>query len=170
MRRRFLGAILVGAAVAVCFLGFASSGEAQKRRARRGQVCGDPAMNCSSANEFQPHDLQFRLPRNAVIYETELFYAIILKSINAKDDCEMYVAEEERIEAQKLFPRNKVFANRCPDAGTLYYTNTAEGYRFMAVFAGRTRAEANRLLGTVRATGKYPTANIRRMTTGFNGT
>jgi hypothetical protein len=169
MRKIFLGAVLVGVVV-LCALVFPSSSEAQNRRGRRGQVCGDPMMHCGTANEFQPHDLQFRLPRNAVIYETEAFYAIILKSVNAKRNCETHVSEEERLEAQKLFPRNKVFANRCPDAGTLYYTNTAEGFRFMAVYAGRTRTEANRMLETVRATGKYPTANIRRMTTGFNGT
>src|SRR4051812_8916886 len=50
---------------------FAASSQAQKRRAERAQVCGEPSMNCAKANEFQPHDLQFRLPRRAVIYESE---------------------------------------------------------------------------------------------------
>jgi hypothetical protein len=40
----------------------------------------------------------------------------------------------------------------------------------MAVYAGKTRAEANRVLATVRATGRYRTANLRRMYVGFNGT
>jgi hypothetical protein len=40
----------------------------------------------------------------------------------------------------------------------------------MAVYAGKTRAEAERMLAAVRATGKYPTANLRRMQAGFNGT
>ena len=127
-------------------------------------------MRCAKANEFQPHDLQFRLPRRAVIYETEPFYAIILQSISGKTDCDAHISEDARLEAQSLFPHSKVFANRCPEPGALYYTNTNSDYRFMAVYAGRTRVEANQMLETVKATGKYPTANIRRMSTGFNGT
>ena len=169
MRNRFLSVILVGM-VALLALSLAPTSMAQRRRAQRPQVCGDPAMKCGTANEFRPHDLQFRLPRRAVIFETEPFYAVILQSISAKDNCEAFVPEETRLEAQQLFPRNKVFSDRCPDAGTLYYTNTSSNARFMAVYAGRTRAEAEHMLSTVRATGKYPTANIRRMATGFNGT
>jgi hypothetical protein len=169
MRKRFLSLLLLGA-VAVVALGFPQSGEAQRRRVRRGQVCGDPAMSCGEANTFQPYDLQFRIPRNAVIWESEQFYAVMLKSVNAKQNCEANVPESEREEAQVLFPRNKVFADRCPEPGTLYYTGTNSDYRFMAVYAGKTRAEANRVLALVRATGKFPTANLRRMSTGFNGT
>ena len=127
-------------------------------------------MRCGIANEFQPHDLSFRVPRNAVIWESEPFYAIILQSVNARDNCEVHVAEAERVRAQTLFPRHKVFADRCPEPGTVFYTGMNSNYRFMAVYAGRTRAEANRMLARVRATGKYPTANLRRMRIGFNGT
>ncbi|HKQ51140.1 MAG TPA: hypothetical protein VJT74_02140 [Pyrinomonadaceae bacterium] len=166
MRKRLLCVLVLGA---VAFA--ALSVEAQRRgRTVRGQVCGDPAMRCGQANEFQPHDLQFRIPKNAVIWESEQFYAVMLKSVSAKENCETYVAESEREEAQALFPRHKVFADRCPEPGTLYYTGTNSDYRFMAVYAGRTRAEADRMLATVRATGKFPTANLRRMRTGFNGT
>lgn len=166
MKNRSLSIILTGV-IAVFTLSFATSTEAQKRASRRPQVCGDPAMRCG---EFQPFDLQFRWPRNAVIYETEPFYAVILQSINAKNDCEAHISEDVRLEAQRLFPHNKVFADRCPDAGSIYYSDTNADYRFMAVYAGKTRAEAERLLATVRATGKYPTANLRRMRAGFNGT
>lgn len=166
MRHRFLSAILLGAFAAGA-LGLTHSAEAQRRPYRRGQVCGDPAVKCG---EFQPYDLQFRWPRNAVIYETEPFYAIILQSISAKNDCESHISEETRLETQKLFPRNKVFADRCPDAGSVFYSDTNSDYRFMAVYAGKTRAEAERLLAIVRAQGKFPTANIRRMRAGFNGT
>ena len=169
MRNRFPCVLLLGV-VALLALSFPHDTEAQRRRPRPAQVCGDPMMNCGQANEFQPHDLQFRLPRNAVIYESEPFYAVILKSVNAKQNCETHIRESEREAAQALFPRNKVFADRCPEPGTLYYTGTNSDYRFMAVYAGRTRAEANRVLAAVRATGKYPTANLRRMQTGFNGT
>jgi hypothetical protein len=40
----------------------------------------------------------------------------------------------------------------------------------MAVYAGRTRAQANAMLEKVKATGKYPGANLRQMRAGFNGT
>ena len=168
MRNRSLKAVLVGLVVT---LFFAAGAGAQKRRVVRAQVCGGPEMRCGQTPDvFKPYDLQFRLPRQAVIYETEPFYAVILQSINAKRDCDAHVSEDARLEAQSLFPKNKVFSDRCPEAGSLYYTNTSADYRFMAVYAGRTRAEANRMLETVRATGKYPTANIRRMNAGFNGT
>jgi hypothetical protein len=39
----------------------------------------------------------------------------------------------------------------------------------MAVYAGRTRAEANAMLARVKATGKFDGANLRRMSIGFNG-
>jgi hypothetical protein len=166
MRNRFLDLILI-VAVAVCALSFTVSGRAQRGR---GQICGDPAMHCGTANEFQPYDLSFRIPRNAVIWESEMFYAIILQSVNAKSNCETHVSETERLAAQSLFPRNKVFADRCPEPGTLFYTGTNSDYRFMAVYAGKTRAEASRMLARVRATGKYPSANLRQMRVGFNGT
>ena len=169
MRKRLLTLLLLGA-VALSALGFPQSGEAQRRRVKRGQVCGDPAMNCAEPNQFQPYDLQFRIPRKAVIWESEQFYAVMLKSISAKGDCETHVDESERLEAQELFPHHKVFADRCPMHGTLYYNGTNSDYRFMAVYAGRTRAEASRVLALVRATGKFPTANLRRLRTGFNGT
>ena len=169
MRKRLMCALALGA-LAFGVLSFPREGSAQRRRAVRGQVCGDPAMSCGDANTFQPYDLPFRIPRNAVIWESEPFYAVMLKSVSAKENCEAHVDEAERLQAQALFPRHKVFADRCPEAGTLYYSGTNSDYRFMAVYAGKTRAEANRVLERVRATGKYPTANLRRMQTGFNGT
>src|SRR5215210_6230451 len=150
MRKRLLCALVLGV-VAFVALSFPRGGEAQRRQARRGQVCGDPAMSCGEANMFQPYDLQFRIPRNAVIWESEPFYAIMLKSVSAKDSCETHVPESEREEAQALFPRNKVFADRCGEPGNLYYTGTNSDYRFIAVYAGTTRAAANRMLAKVRA-------------------
>lgn len=167
MRNKFPGIILMGVLMMVCALSFTVTGEAQRRR---GQICGDPAMRCGAANEFQPHDLPFRIPRNAVIWESEMFYAVILESRSAGNNCETHISEAKRLEAQSLFPRHKVFADRCPEPGNLYYTNTNSDYRFMAVYAGKTRAEANRMLARVRATGRYPSANLRRMSAGFNGT
>ena len=56
------------------------------------------------------------------------------------------------------------------EAGDLYYLGVAENTQFMAVYAGRTRAEGLAVLEKVKATGKYPGANLRRLSTGFNGT
>ena len=146
-----------------------------QRRAKQSHwtLCPDPTAACRTSYQFQPYNLQFRVPENAVIYETELFYAVILKSVrdaSKGSDCNVFVPEAERLEAQALFPHNKVFASRCAEPGTLYYTNVKPDVRFMAVYAGRTRAEADALLAQVKATGKYPDANLRRMSIGFNGT
>ena len=165
MKSRFLSFILIGG-TAVFALSFTSGSQAQ----RRGQVCGDPTVRCSGGQNFSVHDLQFRIPRNAVIWESEMFYAIILRSVRSGENCETHVPESERLEAQALFPRHKVFADRCPEPGNLFYTNTNSNYRFMAVYAGTTRGEAERMLARVKATRRYPSANLRRMSAGFNGT
>jgi hypothetical protein len=172
MQTKIFGALL-SSVLAISLIGAATVSEAQKRRGQRAQpwqVCGDPTMRCPGAGETQPYDLSLRIPPNTVIFESEMFYAVILKSISAKNDCEAHISEAERLEAQALFPHNKVFADRCPEPGTLFYTGLNSDYRFMAVFAGRTRAEAQQTLARVRATGKYPTANLRRMRAAFNGT
>jgi hypothetical protein len=166
IRKRFWMAVLFSA-VAICALSFSMSGQAQ---ARRVQVCGDPTLRCPGGENFQPYDLPVRISDTIFIWESEMFYAIILQSVNAKNNCDVHVSEDARLEAQALFPRHKVFADRCQEPGTVYYSNTNSDYRFMAVYAGKTRAEATRMLDRVKATGRYPTANLRRMSTGFNGT
>jgi hypothetical protein len=172
MRFKFLYFVIAGLLM-VGIASFGFSGEVQTRRGQRTQrwqVCGDPTVRCQTGIEFQPYDLPFRIPKTAVIWESEMFYAIILKSVNAKKDCALNVSEDERLEAQALFPHNKVFADRCAEPGTLFYTGMTPDYHFMAVYAGRTRAEAERMLARVGATGRYPGANLRRMQAGFNGT
>ncbi|HEX7315163.1 MAG TPA: hypothetical protein VF297_14645 [Pyrinomonadaceae bacterium] len=147
---------------------------AQRRgRPRLAAVCGDPAVRCPTSVEFQPYQLPFRIPPNAVIWETEKFYAVILKSVRDESkggNCDIFVPEAEREAAQALFPRNKVFGSRCMEPGDLFYTDVSEGSQFIAVYAGRTRAEGLALLAKVKATGKFPGANLRRMSAGFNGT
>ena len=146
---------------------------AQRRRvpARAAAVCPDPTVRCSSSVEFRPHQIPFRVPPGAVIFETEKFYAVILKSgRDTTQDCTGHVPESERLEAQRLFPRNKVFASRCHEPDELYYEGIEPDVRFMAVYAGRTRAEADAMLSKVKATGRFPGAYLRRTSTGFNGT
>jgi len=145
---------------------------AQKRRpVRHASICGDPTATCNTSATFQPYDLPFRLPAKAVIYDTDLFYAVILKSVSApNDNCDIFVPESDRLAAQVLFPDRRVFSSRCAGAPELSYTNTNPNQHFMAVYAGTTLADANRMLETVKATGKFPGANVRRMRAAFNGT
>ena len=140
-------------------------------RARKASICGNPTLPCKTSVTFQPYDLPFRVPKDAVIFDTELFYAIVLKSVGKnEDDCEVFVPEGERLEVQSLFPLQKVFTSRCADVETLFYANVSPQHRFMAVYAGATLKEANRVLAAVKSTAKFPGARVRRMRTGFNGT
>jgi hypothetical protein len=163
--------------VCLVFFGLLASGasaSAQRRaRQRSATLCPDPTVACPTSVDFQPYQLPFRVPADAVIYETETFYAVILKSVRDASkggDCNIFVPETERLAAQALFPHNKVFASRCFETGDLYYTNVAPDQQFIAVYAGRTIAEAKAMLSKVKATGKYTGANLRRMRAGFNGT
>jgi hypothetical protein len=147
------------------------AGQSHVKTRARGSICGNPMVTCKTSVTFEPHDLQFRVPKNSVIFDTELFYAVILKSITVADyNCEKFVPETERLAAQALFPDHKVFSSRCTDAGTLFYTTIDDKYRIMAVYAGTTLAESKRVLAAVKATGKFSGAYVRRMRTGFNGT
>jgi hypothetical protein len=161
---------LIACATALSFLAGATN--AQKRRpVTHLPVCGNPTVPCKTTATFEPYDLPFRLPRTVVIYDTDLFYAIILKSVSAKDDdCGVFVPEDVRLAAQALFPDHKVFSSRCAMAGALSYSNTTPQQHFMAVYAGLTLAEANGMLAAVKATGKFSGANLRRMRATFNGT
>jgi hypothetical protein len=152
-----------------CFRDIASG--QRKRPIKHASICGNPTLPCKTIATFEPYDLPFRLPEKTVIYDTELFYSVILKTVGqTQEDCDVFVPENERLKAQELFPDHKVFASRCPDAPGYFYSSISPRHRFMAVYAGATLAEANRMLAAVKATGKFPGANIRRMRTGFNGT
>jgi len=141
---------------------------------RNGKICGDPNAACGGREQFQPWELTFALPKNSVIYESEYFYSVILKSVKLPQDsyseCEKAFAEEERLKVQALFPKNKVFALKCSEPGGIFYTNVANDVSFLGVYAGKTRAAADAFLKTVNATGKFPGATLRRMKAGINGT
>jgi hypothetical protein len=163
---------LIIATLAVTFVLGEGSGVAQSRgKVGRASICGNPQISCKTSVQFESWDLPFRAPASWVIFDTELFYAVILKSVGKSDqDCDVFVPETERLEAQALFPTQKVFTSRCADVETLNYTNVNQNHRFMAVYAGSTLAEARRTLQAVKATNKFAGATIRRMRTGFNGT
>jgi hypothetical protein len=163
--------LLVAAGVFVLNNVAAGQSRAATHRARKGSLCGNPKINCKTSVTFQPYDLPFRVPTNSVIFDTELFYAVILKSVAApEENCDVFVPESERLQTQALFPENKVFTSRCIEPGELFYTNVSDKHRIMAIYAGTSLAEAQRVLAMVKATGKFPGANLRRMRTGFNGT
>lgn len=162
-------------AVAICAILIsvsATNTPAQRRKpVKHLSVCGNPNISCPSALTFEPYALPFRMPQSSVIYDTEFFYAVVLKSVStANDNCDNYIPEQERLAAQILFPNNKVFASRCAEPGEVSYTNTGASANFMAVYAGPTLADANRMLATVQATRKFSGANIRRMRAVINGT
>ena len=105
---------LITTATALSFFVGAVSAQKPRRPVKHLSICGNPKSACKTVATFEPYDLPFRLPQNAVIYDTELFYAVILKSLSAPDDkCEVFVPENERLAAQVLFPDNKVFSSRC---------------------------------------------------------
>ena len=142
-----------------------------RRRGPHLKVCGNPQVACKTAIKFKPYDLPFQMPATAVIYDTDLFYAIILQSVKTpNDDCDTFVSERDRLAAQALFPDHKVFSSRCVEPGEVGYSNTNDSAHFMAVYGGMTLAEANRMLARVQATGKFSGANIRRMRAMINGT
>ena len=172
MKTKFLCCVLA-CALAIVALGLDAAGQTRRgRRQARGAVCFDPTRPCKTEATFQPHDLPFRVPPSGAIWESEFFYAIILTSLRFKnEDCSRhFIPESQRLETQALFPNRKVFTSRCGEAGEVYYSNTNPNTNFMAVYGGRTQSEAARMLATVKATGKFPGANIRRMYIGFNGT
>jgi hypothetical protein len=156
-----------------------AAGQSHARRTKRASICGNPLVACKSSVDFQPYDLPFGVPRNAVIWDTNPFYAIILKSEKVENDnCDRFISEDERLAAQALFPDHKVFTSRCVEPGNLFYEDVTksksvyltDGHVFMAVYAGATLPEAKRFLEKVNASGKFPGANLRRLRTGFNGT
>jgi hypothetical protein len=130
----------------------------------QGKVQPDPAAPCASGT-FKPHELCFQIPTDGIAraeYLSETFYAVILKTA---DRCS--IAENERLEIQGLFPASKVFSMRfmCDDdvEENIGYTNVNDKYGFLAVYAGLTMKEAKARLAQVKATGRFPGANIRKM-------
>jgi len=166
------------AVTVVTFIGGSTPGQ-RRRSTTRAAICGNPKISCQTIATFQPNDLPFRVPKNAVIVDTVPFYAIILQSMSvSSDNCDVFIPERDRLLAQALFPDHKVFSSRCADPENLFYLdlssgqtrNLSETHRIMAVYAGTTIAEAQKMLAAVKATGKFSGANVRRMRTGFNGT
>lgn len=129
-----------------------------------GKVHPDPSSACGGGG-FKPHELCFETPKDGIAraeYLSEPFYAILLRTA---ERCT--IPEDERLQTQGLFPQHKVFSMRfnCDDniEENIGYTNVNDKFGFLAVYAGRTMTEANARLAQVKATGRFPGANVRRM-------
>jgi hypothetical protein len=125
-------------------------------------VCADPAKPCDG---FRANDLSFALPRDGVArgeVRSASFYAVVLVSGKR---CSL--TEAQRLEAQAMFPGSKVFSARfgCDDdpENNVSYTNVDPEAGFLAVHAGADRPAAQAMLERVKASGRFPGANIRRM-------
>jgi len=129
----------------------------------QGEVCPDPQNPCVEVERFKPNELSFRIASKFDFDRGQdrsaAFYAVILKS---GELCR--IPDEERIAAQGRFEGRKVFLHRyfCEEFGDkVTYTNVNRKAGFLAVYAGRTEAEARAFLADAQA--KYPGANLRRM-------
>jgi hypothetical protein len=141
--------------------------EAQQALAKKvvtqGEVCPDPQKPCVDVERFKPNELSFRIASKFDFDRgqdrSRPFYAAILKS---GELCKL--PDAERTAAQAQFPERKVFLHRhfCEEFGDkVTYTNVNRKAGFVAVYAGRTEAEAKAFLAEAKA--KYPDANLRRM-------
>jgi hypothetical protein len=134
-----------------------------KKVLTHGEVCPDPKSPCLDMGRFRDNELSFRLKSKFDFDRgqdrSQPFYAAILKS---GELCKM--PEAERLAIQAQFPSRKVFLHRhfCEDFGDkVTYTNVNRKAGFIAVYAGRTEAEAKQFLAEARA--RFPDANLRRM-------
>ena len=139
--------------------------------AQYGLVCGNPKdKGCAPTYEFKPYDLGFLTGRGKLgtgeMLESHEVYAVILESVKAasnrnRQGCE-FISEAKRMAAQKLFPMNKVFASRDACVGNVvWYSGVNREFNFLAVYAGNTEAEAQKLLE--KAQRSYPQANLRKV-------
>ena len=133
-----------------------------------GRICENPASSCPSSYPFEPYQLAFEIKQKLVFgkrYRSVSFYAVILSSVRANGDPDCaHISEEQRLRAQALFPDRKVFASRfsCPEELVLYM-NVNQDFNFLAVYAGDSMPEAKQVLNRVKASGRYPQANLRLM-------
>lgn len=128
----------------------------------QGKVCAHPEHPCG---DFEDNELSFKITKKFNFDrqrdKSAPFYAIILKSAEL-----CHIPAEDRLKAQALFPKNKVFVHQymCQDFhDNVTYTNINPKFGFLAVYAGDTPAEARKMLTQVKSAGQFPSANIRRM-------
>jgi len=143
---------------------------------RRYEVCGRAVDWCDTDVTFwESHDLKIRIKGQQKmwdVYKSKPFYVVVLKRKKAvvsdhidDDKClEGYFDNAEIGQVQLYFTENKVFANNdgCHPAPMVRYSYFLDG-NFMAVYAGKTRSEANPLLRRAKAKAEYRDAHIAQM-------
>ncbi len=147
-----------------------------QKASKQGKICGNPNTNCKTDKSlFEPNEIPFETSSSFVIFESQTFYAVILKSKKVADifaddnNCRNIASEEERLNVQKLYPNNKVFTQNC-GYNNLYYTGIQDSTVFIAVYGGKTLAEAQNFLKIVEQNQKFKGAYIKKMQAQFNGT
>ena len=131
-------------------------------------VCHQPNVKCTPSYSFESYHLPFALKEKLVFgktYWSQPFYAVVLKTVKAQGDAECFhVTEDERLEAQAIWPTRKVFASRfsCPEE-LVHYENADQDFNFLAVYAGTNITEARRVLTQVRKNKRFWRAYIKRM-------
>ena len=165
MRPCFLGALLLSWTLA----SYAGTGIQTGEK-----VCPNPAAPCRPHSyTFQAYELSVDLPKELAwmtAHYSQPFYAILLRSVKAipaedpTDECRGYIAEQERIKVQSMFPHRKIFASRngCFGPGMVWYTNISPNYNFLAIYGGETLEAAQQFLKQVQAKG-FHDATIRKM-------
>jgi hypothetical protein len=146
------------------------------------EVCPDPDRPCHSRiRKFAAYELPFRLPTTLKPnreYKSAPFYAVILRTYDDEAcDADDHTAsiERQRLQMQKEYPGRKVFAEySCPNLDAVGYDfqGKMDASRehvlimtFIAVYAGKTAAEANEFLVYVQTV--YPRAVLKRMTASY---
>lgn len=177
MSRRLYAPLVAVALLGGAFATFpvidTSAAKAQvKRKAKLGKLCHNPNAACNTIAQFEPYDMPFEVPEEGGIFESEPFYAVVLRSYKvAGDNDTKYIPESERLKVQDMFPDRKVFASRAsPEPGSVFYVDVPFDVRFLAIYGGKTQAEANGIAAEVKAGGKYTGAYVKKMQVSFNGT
>jgi hypothetical protein len=133
----------------------------RSRVVTQGKVCGDPDRPCPG---FKPYELSFAIAKpfdfDRGRDKSQPFYAVILSS-----GALCGIEDGQRVKAQQAFPRAKVFLHRylCEGFGDkVTYSNINAKSGFVAVYAGESESDAQKMLAQAKAAG-YGSANIRRM-------
>ena len=119
-----------------------------KKVVTQGDVCPDPQRPCVDVERFKPNELSFRILKKFDFDRGQdrstPFYAVILKS---GELCKIPGRGAHR--GAGAVPARKVFLHQyfCQDFGDkVTYTNVNRKAGFVAVYAGKTEAEAKAFL------------------------
>jgi hypothetical protein len=147
------------------------------------EVCPIPQSPCQNVDKsFEDYELSFRLPTKLSKtgnYKSHILWGILLKQ-DVVGKCGdgagsvIQPLEDERIKLQEQYAHNKVFAyHGCPDLSAVTYSyfmvdnvDSKEypqslGNPFLAIYGGKTKAEAEALSDKLKS--KYPDLWVRKM-------